>query len=105
MDIASALIAERSFWGLSMQDVADHCGLTVPGLLRRKHVQPFPRHDRAQLFSARAGTGPRSRRPIEVRSVTITGEVQRTGRGMCGWVLARHAVGRVDSVAGRPYTA
>ncbi len=27
------LIAERGFWGLSMQDVADQCGLTVPGLL------------------------------------------------------------------------
>jgi AcrR family transcriptional regulator len=27
------LIAERGFWGLSMQDVADDCGLTVPGLL------------------------------------------------------------------------
>lgn len=31
--VASALVAERGFWGLSMQDVADGCGLTVPGLL------------------------------------------------------------------------
>ena len=30
---ATALVAERGFWGLSMQDVADGCGLTVPGLL------------------------------------------------------------------------
>jgi AcrR family transcriptional regulator len=30
---ATALVAERGFWGLSMQDVADECGLTVPGLL------------------------------------------------------------------------
>jgi AcrR family transcriptional regulator len=30
---ATALVAERGFWGLSMQDVADACGLTVPGLL------------------------------------------------------------------------
>ncbi|GGM61397.1 TetR/AcrR family transcriptional regulator [Dactylosporangium sucinum] len=30
---ATALVAERGFWGLSMQDVADDCGLTVPGLL------------------------------------------------------------------------
>ncbi|MFI6565542.1 TetR/AcrR family transcriptional regulator [Streptomyces sp. NPDC050534] len=32
--ITSALIADRGFWGLSMQDVADRCGLTVPGVLR-----------------------------------------------------------------------
>jgi AcrR family transcriptional regulator len=34
MEIASGLIAERGFWGMSMQDVADRCGLTVPGVLR-----------------------------------------------------------------------
>ena len=34
MEVASAMIAERGFWGMSMQDVADRCGLTVPGLLR-----------------------------------------------------------------------
>ena len=34
MEASTALIAERGYWGLSMQDVADHCGLTVPGLLR-----------------------------------------------------------------------
>ncbi|MHA6759394.1 TetR/AcrR family transcriptional regulator [Streptacidiphilus sp. PAMC 29251] len=33
MEVTSELIAERGFWGLSMQDVADRCGLTVPGLL------------------------------------------------------------------------
>ncbi|MDJ0345403.1 helix-turn-helix domain-containing protein [Streptomyces sp. H10-C2] len=33
-DVSSVLIAERGFWGLSMQDVADGCGLTVPGVLR-----------------------------------------------------------------------
>jgi len=32
-EVTSQLIAERGFWGLSMQDVADGCGLTVPGLL------------------------------------------------------------------------
>lgn len=30
---ATRLVAERGFWGLSMQDVAAECGLTVPGLL------------------------------------------------------------------------
>jgi len=34
IDVSSTLIAERGFWGLSMQDVADRCGLTVPGVLR-----------------------------------------------------------------------
>lgn len=34
MEISSTLIAERGYWGLSMQDVADRCGLTVPGVLR-----------------------------------------------------------------------
>ncbi|WP_369228317.1 TetR/AcrR family transcriptional regulator [Streptomyces sp. R39] len=34
IDVTSALIADRGFWGLSMQDVADRCGLTVPGVLR-----------------------------------------------------------------------
>lgn len=34
IDISSAIIADRGYWGLSMQDVADGCGLTVPGVLR-----------------------------------------------------------------------
>jgi AcrR family transcriptional regulator len=34
IDIATRLIADRGFWGVSMQDIADRCGLTVPGLLR-----------------------------------------------------------------------
>jgi AcrR family transcriptional regulator len=33
IEVATTLVAERGFWGLSMQDVADDCGLTVPGLL------------------------------------------------------------------------
>ncbi|MCO8274246.1 TetR/AcrR family transcriptional regulator [Actinoplanes sp. TRM 88003] len=33
VEVTTHLIAERGFWGLSMQDVADGCGLTVPGLL------------------------------------------------------------------------
>jgi AcrR family transcriptional regulator len=33
IDVTTRLIAERGFWGLSMQDVADGCGLTVPGVL------------------------------------------------------------------------
>jgi AcrR family transcriptional regulator len=33
MGATCELIADRGFWGLSMQDVADRCGLTVPGLL------------------------------------------------------------------------
>ena len=34
IDAATSLIADRGFWGVSMQDIADRCGLTVPGLLR-----------------------------------------------------------------------
>jgi AcrR family transcriptional regulator len=34
IDVATGLIADRGFWGVSMQNVADRCGLTVPGLLR-----------------------------------------------------------------------
>jgi AcrR family transcriptional regulator len=34
VDVATSLIADRGFWGVSMQDIADRCGLTVPGLLR-----------------------------------------------------------------------
>lgn len=34
IDAATSLIAERGFWGVSMQDIADRCELTVPGLLR-----------------------------------------------------------------------
>lgn len=37
VDVATRLIAVRGFYGVSMQDVADGCGLTVPGLLR--HVE------------------------------------------------------------------
>ena len=33
LDVATRLIGEGGFWALSMQDVADACGLTVPGLL------------------------------------------------------------------------
>src|SRR5690348_14718868 len=33
VEVTTRLIAERGFWGLSMQDVADRCGLTVQGLL------------------------------------------------------------------------
>lgn len=33
IEVTTRLIAERGFWGLSMQDVADGCTLTVPGLL------------------------------------------------------------------------
>ncbi|MFC7528740.1 TetR/AcrR family transcriptional regulator [Actinoplanes sp. GCM10030250] len=33
LEATTRLIAERGFWGLSMQDVADVCGVTVPGLL------------------------------------------------------------------------
>ncbi|GAA3465066.1 TetR/AcrR family transcriptional regulator [Saccharothrix longispora] len=33
VEVTTRLIAERGFRGLSMQDVADGCGLTVPGLL------------------------------------------------------------------------
>jgi AcrR family transcriptional regulator len=33
VDATQRLIGERGFWALSMQDVADACGLTVPGLL------------------------------------------------------------------------
>jgi len=34
IDVATSVIADRGFWGVSMQDIADGCGLTVPGLLR-----------------------------------------------------------------------
>lgn len=34
MEVTSGLVSERGFWGMSMQDVADRCGLTVPGVLR-----------------------------------------------------------------------
>src|ERR1700756_1648539 len=37
LDMTTRLIGERGFWALSMQDVADACGLTVPGLLH--HVR------------------------------------------------------------------
>jgi AcrR family transcriptional regulator len=33
IDSATAIIAERGYWGLSIQDVADSCGLTVNGVL------------------------------------------------------------------------
>jgi AcrR family transcriptional regulator len=34
IDAATGLIADRGFWGVSMQDIADRCELTVPGVLR-----------------------------------------------------------------------
>jgi AcrR family transcriptional regulator len=33
IDAAAAIIAARGYWGLSVQDVADACGLTVNGVL------------------------------------------------------------------------
>lgn len=37
IDVATQLIAERGYWGTSLQDVADECDLTVAGLVH--HVQ------------------------------------------------------------------
>jgi AcrR family transcriptional regulator len=34
IEIATKMIGDRGYWGVSMQDIADGCGLTVPGLLR-----------------------------------------------------------------------
>ena len=34
IEAATRLIADRGYWGVSMQDIADRCGLTVPGVLR-----------------------------------------------------------------------
>jgi len=34
IEIATRMIGDRGYWGVSMQDIADGCGLTVPGLLR-----------------------------------------------------------------------
>ncbi len=33
LDVAAQMIAERGFWGTSLREVADACGITVPGLL------------------------------------------------------------------------
>lgn len=33
IDVATSIISERGYWGLSIQDVADACGLTVNGVL------------------------------------------------------------------------
>ncbi|WP_033105670.1 TetR/AcrR family transcriptional regulator [Microbacterium profundi] len=33
IDVSTSVIAERGYWGLSLQDVADSCGLTVNGVL------------------------------------------------------------------------
>lgn len=33
IDVATAIIGARGFWGLALQDVADSCGLTVNGVL------------------------------------------------------------------------
>lgn len=33
IQVTATLVADRGFWGLSTQDVADACGITVPGLL------------------------------------------------------------------------
>ena len=40
MEAATEIIAARGFWGLSLQDVADGCGLTVPGVLRHVGSKP-----------------------------------------------------------------
>ncbi|PLS31903.1 TetR family transcriptional regulator [Bifidobacterium margollesii] len=37
IEVASELMAERGYWGTSLQEVADACGLTVAGLIH--HVQ------------------------------------------------------------------
>jgi AcrR family transcriptional regulator len=33
LDVATQMIAERGFWGTSLREVGDACGITVPGLL------------------------------------------------------------------------
>jgi AcrR family transcriptional regulator len=59
MEETTGLIAERGFWGLSLQDVADRCGLTVPGLLRHVGskagllIAVLEHRDRADALSLR----------------------------------------------------
>lgn len=35
--VATRLMAERGYWGTSLQDIADECGLTVAGLVHHVH--------------------------------------------------------------------
>lgn len=39
IEVATKLIGERGFWGISVQDVADACGLTTAGLLHHVHTK------------------------------------------------------------------
>jgi len=63
MEVTARLIAERGFWGLSLQDVADGCGLTVPGVLHHVGskdgllIAVLEYRDREDARSLRSGLG------------------------------------------------
>ncbi|MBB2989169.1 AcrR family transcriptional regulator [Mycolicibacterium iranicum] len=82
----TALIAERGFWGLSTQDVADACGITVPGLLH--HVGS----KEALLLEVLTHRDEEDARAL---AEDLAGQPRRTGvpllRQMCSAIVRRNA--------------
>ena len=89
IEVTTRLIAERGFWGLSMQDVADECGLTVPGLLHHVGskdgllVAVLDHRDAADADALIAELGPGARPPSGADGADL--------RRLCAALVRRNA--------------
>ena len=85
IDVTTRLIAERGFWGLSMQDVADGCGLTVPGLLH--HVGSKD----GLLLAVLDHRDEEDRRALEISLGGIPAAAVASPREICSALVRRNA--------------
>ncbi len=99
IDAATAIIAERGYWGLSMQDVADSCGLTVNGVLHHVGskdgllVAVLEHRDQADVHALTAILGV-DHPDKDWTSADLTRTAQVNGIGlmrMCEALVARNA--------------
>lgn len=96
IDVATGLIAERGYWGVSMQDVADGCGLTVPGLLRHVGskvgllIAVLEHRDVEDALSLRAHLGTSADQVPEDWAVGLPAGVDL--RQLCAATMRRNAI-------------
>lgn len=99
IDAATAIIAARGYWGLSIQDVADSCGITVNGVLHHVGtkdgllVAVLEHRDQADAFALADRLGVDHSSPSwETNELTDTAVQRGTSLlEMCDAVVARNA--------------
>ncbi|HEY0187772.1 MAG TPA: helix-turn-helix domain-containing protein [Cellulomonas sp.] len=98
IDAAAAIIAERGYWGLSVQDVADSCALTVNGVLHHVGskdgllVAVLDQRDHQGLLTLAAGLG--IELPVEgatPQDLSVRARERGIGlRAMCATIVAQN---------------